>query len=244
MKYLKTLSVLGLSLLIAAQVFSVSNPVSARVRAIRGTAKYKANGEWHALRVNDVLKEGTLIQTEKESTVDLFVNQSVIRVTPDTTIGLEKLSAQNTGADNVTETSLYLRTGRVLGNVKKLAAASRYEIKTPNGVTGVRGTDFDVSVYQGAAGGWHLTVTSVQGTLVGAGTNSKGEMKTAVINTGETWSPEEGLNPTPQNLLTEAQGVIFDLTHENKGNPPVIPQPDVIQDPDNNPPNPTASEFK
>ncbi len=44
----------------------------------------------------------------------------------------------------MTETQLDLKRGRITGNVKKLSAASKYEIKLPNGVAGMRGTVFDI----------------------------------------------------------------------------------------------------
>jgi hypothetical protein len=51
----------------------------------------------------------------------------------------------DTGADKVTETQLDLRSGRLFGEVKKQSAASRFEVKIPNGVAGIRGTTFTIS---------------------------------------------------------------------------------------------------
>jgi hypothetical protein len=48
-----------------------------------------------------------------------------------------------TGADMVSETQLDLKQGRITANVKKMSAASKYEIKLPNGVAGIRGTLVD-----------------------------------------------------------------------------------------------------
>jgi len=71
--------------------------------------------------------------------------QDVIRVAQDTVLALDKLSVMDTGADQVTETQLDLRSGKVFGTVKKLSATSRYEIKLPNGVAGIRGTIYTIS---------------------------------------------------------------------------------------------------
>jgi hypothetical protein len=73
-------------------------------------------------------------------------NQNVVRLTENTLLGIDRLTSLQTGAEEVTETQLDLKAGRILGNVKKLSAASRYEIKLPNGVAGIRGTFYDVSV--------------------------------------------------------------------------------------------------
>jgi len=70
--------------------------------------------------------------------------QNVIRIWGDSVLGIDKLTSLQTGADVVTETQLDLKRGRLTGNVKKLSAASKYEVKLPNGVAGVRGTLFDI----------------------------------------------------------------------------------------------------
>ncbi len=122
------------------------------VRAItKGTAKYKdpASGvvDWAPLKVDMVLKEGAVIETDATGVVDLFlgVNGPVVRVTPATQLALDKLTFSRAGGEVVIETRLDLKAGTILGTVKKLAAASKYEIKTPVGVCGIRGTEYVVS---------------------------------------------------------------------------------------------------
>lgn len=73
------------------------------------------------------------------------VDQDVVRILEDTVLSFDRLTAVDTGADRVTETELDLRTGAIFGAVKKQAAASRFEIKIPNGVAGIRGTWFYAS---------------------------------------------------------------------------------------------------
>ena len=172
------------------------------VRAVRGQAKYSSGGGvWVPLKVGTALQPGASIQTGAESTVDLFLGQNgpVVRVTPDTTLGFDKLAFTDTGSDRVIDTQLNLKSGRILGNVKKLASASRYEIKTPIGVAGIRGTDFDVTVTPLGAGKYDIVVTSISGTIVGA-VVLEGNAYTAVINTGETWHP---LNPNDQPVILD-----------------------------------------
>lgn len=71
--------------------------------------------------------------------------QDVIRIAADSVLAIDRLSSMNTGADKVTETQLDLRSGKLLGNVAKQSAASRFEVKIPNGVAGIRGTTFSLS---------------------------------------------------------------------------------------------------
>ena len=62
-----------------------------------------------------------------------------------TLLGIDKLTVTQTGADVVTETQLDLKAGHIFGMVKKMSAASKYEVKIPNGVAGIRGTVYDIS---------------------------------------------------------------------------------------------------
>lgn len=138
-----TLSLLVVSLFSAQ---AAEKQGKAEVRAIRGTAKYSTGGgQWMPLKVGTVLRSGSIVQTASASSVDLFLGQNgpVVRVTEDTMMGFDKLSLNT--EDSTIETQLDLKSGRILGNVKKLAGASRYEIKTPTGVAGIRGSEYDIS---------------------------------------------------------------------------------------------------
>ncbi len=70
--------------------------------------------------------------------------QNAVRLWQNTALGIDKLTSTQTGADTVTETQLDLKMGRVTGNVKKMSALSKYEVKLPNGVAGIRGTLYDI----------------------------------------------------------------------------------------------------
>lgn len=140
----------GLALMVTAMVASVQaqQEGTAKVTSIRGSAQYsEGGGAWAPLTVGKVLKAGSSIKTAADSQVDLFLKQNgpVVRVTADTTLGLDKMLFDDTGAETVVETQLNLINGRILGNVKKLAAASRYEVKVPTGTVGIRGTEYDIS---------------------------------------------------------------------------------------------------
>jgi len=152
---------------------------AAKVIRVKGPARYTTgNNVWQPVRVGDVLRAGTVVQTSTEegSYVDLVLGdanaavpqaatyrpaipnsmaenmmsfrpsseQNVVRIWGNSALGIDKLTGMQTGADMVSETQLDLKQGRVTGNVKKMSAASKYEVKLPNGVAGVRGTLFDV----------------------------------------------------------------------------------------------------
>ncbi len=141
---------------------------------------------WHPLEVGIVLRSGAIIQTAAGATVDIVLDdkkvtkdplgaagsgkssdtagasappvtkQNVVRMWGDTVLAIDKLLYSQTGADAVSETQLDLRAGKIFGTVKKLTAASKYEIKTPTGIAGIRGTSFgigadgSVTVYDGS----------------------------------------------------------------------------------------------
>ena len=100
----------------------------------------------------------------------------VVRLQDDSVLAIDKLSATDTGADCVTETELDLRTGSIFGSVKKQAAASRFEVKIPNGVAGIRGTIYFIHV--------NGMVTCLTGSVVCAFTGDDGKVRTKVIPGG------------------------------------------------------------
>ena len=68
--------------------------------------------------------------------------QNVVRIYENTLLSVDRLNFSQTGADVVMDTQLGLKSGRIAGSVKKMSAASRYEVKLPNGVAGIRGTTY------------------------------------------------------------------------------------------------------
>lgn len=149
------------------------------VRAVRGSADYSdGSGSWKKMKVGVTLKQGAMIRTAAESSVDLFLDQNgpVVRVTEKSELGLDRLTFEKTGVETVVDTGLNLKDGRILGNVQKLAQTSKYEVKTPNGVAGIRGTEYDIS-----ANGRVLVITGSVVVVAGG--------QTHVVNAGETFDP-------------------------------------------------------
>mgnify|MGYP003572407656 CR=1 FL=1 len=109
------------------------------------------------------------------------VDQNFLRLMENTVLSVDKLAATDTGADIVTDTQLDLRSGRIFGTVKKLSAGSRYEVKIPNGVAGVRGTIYMLSA---------LGDCMVQeGSMAMALTDADGVVTTRVIEAKQQYDP-------------------------------------------------------
>lgn len=120
-------------------------------------------------------------------------DQNVVRLWENSALGLDKLTSMQTGADSVSETQLDLKAGRLTGSVKKMSAASKYEVKLPNGVVGIRGTTYDIS-----ADG---VVKVYVGSVVVATVDSKtGNVVTQVVSGGQQYDSRSNqttpLSPT------------------------------------------------
>lgn len=116
--------------------------------------------------------------------------QDVVHIEKDSVLAFDKMSVTDTGADEVTDTQLDLRSGKIFGTVKKLSATSRYEIKLPNGVAGVRGTIYTIS-----ADG---VVQVLVGTVVISWVAPDGTPMTQTVNGGSQFDARTGLvTPIP-----------------------------------------------
>ncbi|HVV02559.1 MAG TPA: FecR domain-containing protein [Verrucomicrobiae bacterium] len=121
--------------------------------------------------------------------------QNVVRVFENTALGIDKLTSMNTGADTVTDTQLDLKSGRIFGSVKKMSAASKYEVKLPNGVAGIRGTTYMISS--------DGTVQVSSGSVVLAWVSADGTVTTKVVVGGQQFNPSTGeISPLAASALS------------------------------------------
>jgi FecR protein len=206
----------------------------ATVRTVTGTATFNAGAGTMALKPNMELDPGTVITTGPESVVYLSVNglSSSVRVQADTTMAIPQMDRIGSAREGDTETTLDLKIGSILGQVKKVSGNSTYEIKTPHGVAGIRGTDFGVVVIQLPDGKYMVTFTSVQGVVMVSAVVA-GEIQVRRLNTGDSWTPGEG-EPHPaaqtllddyMQLLLEMENIIQSITPPPPGIPIVPPYP-------------------
>ncbi len=166
---LSTLAVFGVTLAMASTLMADTKQVTAKVVRLKGQARYKVgNGEWKPLKVQQTIGAGAIVETAADSRVDLALGegeapranltvgtmstyqpataQNMIRVWENSRMAIDTLTVTQTGAEVVSETQLDLQAGHIFGSVKKMSAASRYEVKIPNGVAGIRGTTYDINV--------------------------------------------------------------------------------------------------
>lgn len=183
-----------------------AQPGKAVVRSVAGAAEYSVSGPWMPLRVGQELGPGSSVRTANDSSVVLFLDQNgpYVKLTENTTLGIDKLTFEPTGVDTIIDTQLDLKSGRVVGIVRKLSTTSKYEIKTPTGVAGIRGTEYSIS----ATG----QVYVLSGSVVVVSVRADGSVLTQVVNAGEMFNPASGrVEPIPaatqSQLLSEIRAI-------------------------------------
>jgi hypothetical protein len=194
----------------------------AEVRAVKGNAMFSTGGApWIPLKTGTVLGSGATVKTGPGSVVDLFLGNSAgtVRVTENTTLALDKLALTDTGADTVVEVQLNVPEGTILGNVNKLSAASKYEIKVPNGVAGIRGTKYRISSTS--------YIVLLEGTLIYVYVppgDPTPRPYTMIAPPAMYFSPTEGPKAAPEDLVREVRDQLErGPRFEPPGPPPGVP---------------------
>jgi len=219
-----------------AAIFAVCSAQAATgkavVRTVKGTASYaEQGGEWRTLKTGQALTPGATVKTGVDGTVDLYLgdNGPDVHLFDSTTLGLDRLNIESTGTDPVVETQLNLTAGTIRGYVKKMAAASKYEVKTPSAVIGVRGTKYQISA--------NGKVVVIDGSTVVVYINPvTQQMSTHTVGAGQTFEPPinpgaPGATPT---IRPTRDGDIIPVTGGGGGElvpVVVVPQPEPFVSP-------------
>ena len=180
------------------------------------------NGSPIEIQTGTILRQGSKIKTGTSASVDLmFDNGAVLEIKPQTEFLIEKFEREPfdpSGVDYKTipeeptssKTKLKVDTGVVLMGVKKLKPSSEFQIETPVGMTGIRGTSLFVK---------YDKVKPEEGTIVGV-TEGKVEFLTPTgtnqpISAGESFGITDSstgatIKPNPPGasvLMAETRGV-------------------------------------
>jgi hypothetical protein len=118
------------------------------VQAVRGSATYSevSGGQMRPVKENLVLTRGSTLKTARDATVDLILqyNGTVLRLLPNSLLKFDKLNRETGAEGSITETSLNLVSGSVLGSQRKLASPSTFQVNIPGGVATIKGTEYVV----------------------------------------------------------------------------------------------------
>ena len=151
MKLLNVISILMLATILTVPLFAEEVERTAKVLELKGSAKMMRADEekWIPIEVGTVLNQGDILTTDETSTLTLNVNgkgeTATIEISPGSQVGLRELVEDR--MDGTQKTLLDLAMGKVLIKAQKLhTPESRFEVKTPTSIVGVRGTIFAVEV--------------------------------------------------------------------------------------------------
>ena len=135
--------------LMAPRSLFAESSSNAKVLDIKGDVMFLRTGSlaWSKLEPTIILNEGDSIKTGANSEVRLELNG--VNKTAEITIRQEtefKFDTFRHDDESVENTLLNVGVGGVLVKAEKLIGASKFEVKTPTSIVGIRGTTFEVNV--------------------------------------------------------------------------------------------------
>lgn len=143
----------GTALLYGLLVVSLAEGAqrTASIAEIKGIAEVKiiAQKNWVPAKLGMQLRQGDTIRTKENSwvviNVDGAAQTATVELKPNSQLKLAELLQNKTDASQATLLDLSL--GEILIEAKKLhSEKSKFEVKTPTSIIGVRGTTFSVTV--------------------------------------------------------------------------------------------------
>jgi hypothetical protein len=195
-------------------------PHMATVINLKGKVRFSNdNKTWQTLKKGAVLNPGSLIQTAEGGVVDVLLGEwgakltspadaagapeepsaNVVRIFESSVLGIDKLTSDQPGTGDAEEIQLDLRSGMIMGSVKNMPGGSKYEIRIPKGVAGVRGVSRYTLSSSGAA-------NVRMGSLVIAEAVADGSMVTQVVKAGHEFDPSTGqVSETPVDATIDVQ---------------------------------------
>ena len=116
------------------------------IKEVKGAATYATSvgGKFKSLHNKMTLTHGAVIKTGADGIVDLMLSSSktALRLRPNSELRLDKLTQEPGGEAVITESSLNLVSGSIVGVQRKLAAPSKFQIKMGGGVATIVGTEY------------------------------------------------------------------------------------------------------
>ena len=121
-----------------------------KVLTVRGDAQVLKAGakDWEKLAATTILEEGDSVKTGRDGEVRIEcmgnAKTAELLVRHNTEFIFTKF--RHDAADKIDNTLLMVGIGSVLIKADKLVGASKFEVKTPTSIVGIRGTIFEVHV--------------------------------------------------------------------------------------------------
>jgi hypothetical protein len=151
MKILRVICIAILIACVASCAFAAEGKRTAKIISVDGKAEVKLGGQggWMPASVDMVLSEGDTLKTLSNSFALLNVDGSgqtaTVEVKENSQLLLSELLVNP--ANGTQKTLLDLAAGEILIKAQKVKGEeSKFEVKTPTSIVGVRGTTFAVKV--------------------------------------------------------------------------------------------------
>lgn len=163
-----------------------SSPI--QIKNVIGHATYSIDGKtWSSLQKDSMLEHGSVIKTAADGSVDFILQYSstVLRLTPSSELGFARLSHTPVEEVVITDTTLNLKSGSIVGSQRKLSHLSRFNIVTADGEARIVGTEYLVRA-DGA-----VTVLSGEVTMNYNLPKNGGSVKVTVA-AGQSFDPATG----------------------------------------------------
>jgi hypothetical protein len=187
----------------------------ARINALAGDVRYSSkDGAWVPAAVGTKLHAGDKVKTGVSSHADIDIggNVGIVQVASKSVFVIEKITSTDAGAERVTETQLSVNDGAIYAKINKLAKGSRYEIATPKGIAGIRGTATHVT-----SEGQTTILDGSAGVAFPKATNTNG-VETIIVKAGETGGPNDNPpHPASPELLRQIVEALRDASTHGVG---------------------------
>jgi len=177
-------------LLLTTAVFVFAQNPRAFIREMSGTVELQTQGStgWTPARLNETIRESTIISTGFKSTAIISVGSSTLVVQPLTRMSLETL----VNREQTETVNLSLNTGRIKVDVKPPAGTkTNTSVQTPSATASVRGTVFDLDT---------VAIRVQEGSVVfQPNSSNNGASRPVTVNAGqESWvDPASGSAVNP-----------------------------------------------
>jgi len=229
----KYLSACGVALAVvfcATALQAAPTKGTARITSVRGDAQFSdANGKLQAIVAGIDLPEGSTIKTGPNSFVYMAVNSrtSAVRVNENSVMKLEKLELQN-NAEGDSDTVLDVQKGQTIGDIKKLSKVSNFDVRTPQGLAGIRGTAFAIILTFDASGAVSTVIHCINGTVT-VDTQVNGQTVRITLTEGKTVTLTANQFVAPQVNNTDGATTITLIDQVNQVNQSVSGSDVIIQ---------------
>lgn len=183
-----------LAMLMGTSAFAAE--FSAKVVSAEGKVERLENNTWVPIKVGDVIKKGTVVQTGFKSTMVLAVHESMVTVSPLSRMTVEQFTEQ----EEKDSTSLFVSTGTVTSDVRKRENRKvGFVVRSPVATASVRGTIVSmINHFRGAE------VRNFRGVI---DTWPTGENAKPVVAEGDNEPVQATEEKRDEVVLRESQGV-------------------------------------